>query len=144
MKDHAKEKLCTTQKNPNPDTKAKNLHRFRHVVLDLQDGWRQWLCYPDHWPPKLYFWLFQAGKMSTVKKPLSYSARKVSWCCLSRSNTIKSFSWVRKFMPAIIITGWLNIIQSGELGKIKTGPALEQLGEPPLDFKVLTYQATAP
>ncbi|MDI1322060.1 MAG: Gfo/Idh/MocA family oxidoreductase [Algoriphagus sp.] len=138
--DRAKEALVLLKKI-HPDTKAQIYTDFRHV-LDRQDVDAVTIATPDHWHAQITILAFQSGKDVYSEKPLSYSAREGQLMLASQIEHNKIFQLGTQIHAGDNYHRVAEIIQSGELGKIKT-VRLWKTGEPPL-IQSLTPQAPPP
>jgi predicted dehydrogenase len=138
--DRANEALALLKKI-HPDTKAKVYTDFRKV-LEQQDIDAVTVATPDHWHAQIAILAFQAGKDVYGEKPLSYSMREGQLMLKSQQETGRIFQLGTQIHAGDNYHRVAELIQSGELGKIKT-VRLWKTGEPPV-IPTLTYQAPPP
>lgn len=125
-------------KKIHPDTKAEVFQDFRKI-LDRQDIDAVTIATPDHWHAPIAILAFQSGKDVYGEKPLSYSMREGQLMLKSQQETGRIFQLGTQIHAGDNYHRVVELIQSGELGKIKT-VRLWRTGEPPL-IPSLTYQA---
>ena len=136
----AKEALLALKKI-HPDSKAEVYQDFRKV-LERSDIDAVTIATPDHWHAQIAILAFQAGKDVYGEKPLSYSLREGQLMLKAQQDTGKIFQLGTQIHAGDNYHRVAELIQSGELGKIKT-IRLWKDGEPPL-IPTLTYQAPPP
>lgn len=125
-------------KKIHPDTKAELFHDFRKV-LERSDIDAVTIATPDHWHAQIAILAFQAGKDVYGEKPLSYSLREGQLMLKAQQESGKIFQLGTQIHAGDNYHRVTELVQSGELGKIKT-VRLWKTGEPPL-IPSLTYQA---
>jgi predicted dehydrogenase len=123
------------------DTKAQTYTDFRKI-LDRQDIDAVTIATPDHWHAQIAILAFQAGKDVYGEKPLSYSLREGQLMLDAQKRYDKIFQLGTQIHAGDNYHRAVEIIQSGELGKIKK-VRLWKTGEPRLIEK-LNYQTPPP
>ena len=124
-------------KKIHPDTKATLFQDFRRV-LERSDIDAVTIATPDHWHAQIAILAFQAGKDVYGEKPLSYSLREGQLMLKGQQETGRIFQLGTQIHAGDNYHRVAELIQSGELGKIKT-IRLWKTGEPPL-IPSLSYQ----
>ncbi len=137
---HAEEALMQLKKI-HPETKARIYTDFREV-LDLQDVDAVTIATPDHWHAQIAILAFEAGKDVYGEKPLSYSHREGQLMLASQLKNDRIFQLGTQIHAGDNYHRVAELIQSGELGKIKT-VRLWKTGEPPVIEK-LNFQTPPP
>lgn len=124
-------------KKVHPDTKAQTYTDFRRI-LDRKDIDAVTIATPDHWHAQIAILAFQSGKDVYGEKPLSYSLREGNLMLDAQKRYNRVFQLGTQIHAGDNYHRAVEIIQSGELGKIKK-VRLWKTGEPPLIEK-LNYQ----
>jgi predicted dehydrogenase len=128
-------------KKIHPDTKAQVYTDFRKV-LEMQDVDAVTIATPDHWHAQITILAFQAGKDVYSEKPLSYSQKEGKLMLTAQSKYSKIFQLGTQIHAGDNYHRVAELIQSGELGKIKT-VRLWKTGLPTI-IPSLSYQAPPP
>ena len=128
-------------KKIHPDTKAQVYTDFRKV-LEMQDVDAVTIATPDHWHAQITILAFQAGKDVYSEKPLSYSQKEGKLMLTAQSKYSKIFQLGTQIHAGDNYHRVAELIQSGELGKIKT-VRLWKTGLPTI-IPNLSYQAPPP
>jgi predicted dehydrogenase len=128
-------------KKVHPNTKAEVFQDFRKV-LERQDIDAVTIATPDHWHAQIAILAFQAGKDVYGEKPLSYSFREGKLMLQTQQETGRVFQLGTQIHAGDNYHRAAELIQSGELGKIKT-VRLWKTGEPPV-IPQLNFQAPPP
>jgi predicted dehydrogenase len=128
-------------KKIHPDTKAQVYTDFRKV-LEMQDVDAVTIATPDHWHAQITILAFQAGKDVYSEKPLSYSQKEGKLMLIAQSKYSKIFQLGTQIHAGDNYHRVAELIQSGELGKIKT-VRLWKTGLPTI-IPSLSYQAPPP
>jgi predicted dehydrogenase len=97
---------------------------------------------PDHWHAQITILAFQAGKDVYSEKPLSYSQKEGKLMLTAQSKYSKIFQLGTQIHAGDNYHRVVELIQSGELGKIKT-VRLWKTGLPTI-IPSLSYQAPPP
>lgn len=125
-------------KKIHPDSKALSYSDFRRI-LERTDIDAITIATPDHWHAQIAILAFQSGKDVYGEKPLSYSFKEGQLMLEALENHNRIFQLGTQIHAGDNYHRVAEIIQSGELGKIKT-VRLWKTGEPPIINK-LHFQA---
>ncbi|ERM80699.1 hypothetical protein P872_21400 [Rhodonellum psychrophilum GCM71 = DSM 17998] len=120
-----------------PDNKAVTYTDFRHI-LDRPDIDAITIATPDHWHAQIAILAFQSGKDVYGEKPLSYSFKEGQMMLDALEEQDRIFQLGTQIHAGDNYHRVAEIIQSGELGKIKS-VRLWKTGEPPI-IKKLNFQ----
>lgn len=125
-------------KEIHPNSKAIIYSDFRRI-LERKDIDAITIATPDHWHAQIAILAFQSGKDVYGEKPLSYSFKEGQLMLDALEDHNRIFQLGTQIHAGDNYHRVAEIIQSGELGKIKT-VRLWKTGEPPI-IKNLNFQA---
>lgn len=124
-------------KEIHPNSKAIIYSDFRRI-LERKDIDAITIATPDHWHAQIAILAFQSGKDVYGEKPLSYSFKEGQLMLDALEDHDRIFQLGTQIHAGDNYHRVAEIIQSGELGKIKT-VRLWKTGEPPI-IKKLNFQ----
>lgn len=124
-------------KEIHPNSKAIIYSDFRRI-LERKDIDAITIATPDHWHAQIAILAFQSGKDVYGEKPLSYSFKEGQLMLDALEDHNRIFQLGTQIHAGDNYHRVAEIIQSGELGKIKT-VRLWKTGEPPI-IKKLNFQ----
>ncbi|UBM60967.1 Gfo/Idh/MocA family oxidoreductase [Marinilongibacter aquaticus] len=131
------EKAASKLKEWRPDAKPDLYADFRKV-LERKDIDAISCATPDHWHAQVAILAFQAGKDVYGEKPLSFSVKEGEAMLKSQKETNRIFQLGTQIHAGDNYHRVVELIRSGELGKIKK-VHLWKTGKPPV-FEKATYQ----